>query len=72
MRAFLLPSPMVPTDGAVRQLAAEITRGKHGAWEKAQAAYDWVVDHTRRDDAVKACGLGDVRKAMLEENLTLQ
>ena len=68
--AFLLPSPMVPTDGAVRQLAEEIIRGKNGAWEKAQAAYDWVVDHTRRDNAVKACGLGDVRTMLADGKLS--
>ncbi len=56
---------LLPVDGVVLETAREITRGREGAMEKAQAIYDWVVDNTYRDPAVPGCGKGDVR-SMLE------
>lgn len=42
----------------IMEIAARATAGKTGILEKAKAVYDWVVENTFRDPAVKACGLG--------------
>jgi transglutaminase-like putative cysteine protease len=43
----------------IREIAARATAGKTGIRDKAKAVYDWVIEHTFRDPAVKACGLGN-------------
>lgn len=60
-RAFLAPTRLGPTDGAVKELADEITAGKETILAKARAVYGWTVANMRRDPGVKGCGIGDVR-----------
>ena len=45
-------------DLGIKEIAEEATKGKTGTLEKARAVYDWVVENTFRDPAVKGCGLG--------------
>jgi transglutaminase-like putative cysteine protease len=63
--AFLAPTRLGPTDGKVRELANEITKGKTTVLEKARAIYDWICENMRRDPKIRGCGTGDVR-ALLE------
>jgi transglutaminase-like putative cysteine protease len=65
LRAWVEPTELMPTDGIVRQTAAEITKGQRGDLAKVQAIYDWVVLNTHREPKVRGCGVGDI-KAMLE------
>ncbi|RZT28998.1 transglutaminase-like domain-containing protein [Cupriavidus agavae] len=57
---YLRPTQLMPTDGIVRKTALAITAGMTDDMTKAQAIYQWVVDHTCRDSAVRGCGTGDV------------
>ncbi len=61
----LRPTALLPTDGIVRETAQAITRAARSDLDKARAIYEWVVENTFRDSAVKGCGLGDIR-SMLE------
>jgi transglutaminase-like putative cysteine protease len=58
----------MPTDGAVKQLADDIVKGKKTSMEKARAIYEWIVDNTYRDPKTRGCGVGDVRSMV--ENKT--
>ena len=58
--AWLAPTALGPTSGAVRKLAAEITRGRKTVLEKARAIYDWTCENTYRDPQTRGCGAGDV------------
>ncbi|AZG16007.1 transglutaminase-like domain-containing protein [Cupriavidus pauculus] len=60
LREYLRPTALMPTDGIVRQTALAITAGMTDDMTKAQAIYQWVVDHTCRDASVRGCGTGDV------------
>ncbi|MBI5257288.1 MAG: transglutaminase family protein [Burkholderiales bacterium] len=65
LRAWTLPTALMPTDGIVRQTALEASRGAAGDREKVQRIYDWVVRNTHREPKVRGCGVGDI-KTMLE------
>jgi transglutaminase-like putative cysteine protease len=56
---------LLPTDGIVRESAAEIVQGARDDEEKARGIYEWIVDNTFREPTVRGCGTGDIR-AMLE------
>lgn len=56
---------LMPTDGIVKNTAAEITKGARGDEDKARRIYEWIVDNTFRDPKTRGCGVGDI-KAMLE------
>jgi transglutaminase-like putative cysteine protease len=58
---FLRPTKLLPTDGIVKEAAAEITSGGHSDVEKARAIYEWIVDNTFRDPKTRGCGTGDIR-----------
>jgi transglutaminase-like putative cysteine protease len=62
---YLQPTEHMPVDGVVAETAARIVKGKENPDDKARAIYDWVVDNTFRDPAVKGCGTGNI-KTMLE------
>ena len=56
---YMGPTPFIPAnDLEIQQIAIKATEGKKGTLEKAQGIYDWVVENTFRDPAVKGCGLG--------------
>ena len=58
--AFLAPTSIGPTDGAVRELADKIVAGKATVLERARAIYDWTVENMYRDPETRGCGKGDV------------
>lgn len=62
---FRRPTSLLPTDGIVKQTAAEITRNLKTDEDKARAIYEWIVENTVRNPKTQGCGLGDIR-VMLE------
>jgi transglutaminase-like putative cysteine protease len=58
--AFLAPTGLGPTDGAVKQLADQIVAGKTTVLERAKSIYDWTVQNMYRDPETRGCGKGDV------------
>ena len=63
---FLAPTSLGPTDGAVKELAAAIVKGKGSNLEKAKAIYDWTVENMYRDPDTRGCGKGDVCALLLK------
>lgn len=62
---YLQPTDAMPLDGIVHRTALEAIQHATSPLQKARAIYDWVVDNTFREPAVKGCGRGDI-KTMLE------
>jgi transglutaminase-like putative cysteine protease len=65
LQQYLRPTRLMPLDGIVRETAMRITRAETTDVGKARAIYEWIVENTVRDPAIRGCGLGDIR-AMLE------
>jgi len=61
LRHYLRPTRLIPTDGIVKETAAEITRGARTDLDKARAIYEWIVENTYRNPKTRGCGLGDIR-----------
>lgn len=59
-RQYLAATSLGPTDGEVKKLADQITKGKKTLLEKARAIYDWTCENTYRDPDTHGCGKGDV------------
>jgi transglutaminase-like putative cysteine protease len=57
---FLKPTALGPTDGDIKKLSGNITKGKRTVHDKAKAIYDWTCEHMYRDPATIGCGKGDV------------
>jgi transglutaminase-like putative cysteine protease len=57
---WLEPDRLVPLDGRIRELAAEVTEGKETDLEKARAIYDYVVDTMSYDKSGEGWGHGDI------------
>lgn len=57
---WLQPDRLVPIDGKVRELAAEVTRGRSADVEKARAIYDHAVSTLKYDKTGTGWGRGDV------------
>jgi transglutaminase-like putative cysteine protease len=53
---------LIPVDGIVKQTSDQIVANANAKTdiEKARAIYEWIVDHTYRDAAVRGCGIGDI------------
>ena len=66
---YLRPSALIPIDGIVKETSDAITRPHRTELTRARAIYDWIVEHTVRDPAVKGCGLGDIRWMLESKNL---
>jgi transglutaminase-like putative cysteine protease len=62
---YLRPTRLLPLDGIVRETALQITKAERDDVARARAIYEWIVENTVRDPAVRGCGVGDIR-AMLE------
>jgi len=62
---YTASTELMPTDGAVKQLSVEITKGAKTDVDKARAIYDWIVENTYRDPKTRGCGVGDI-KSMVE------
>jgi transglutaminase-like putative cysteine protease len=58
---------LIPVDGLVKETSARIVAGLGSDLDKARAIYEWIVDNTFRDAAVRGCGRGDIA-AMLSVN----
>jgi len=65
LRSWTRPTELMPTDGIVRATAREAIGDARSDEDKARRIYDWVVNHTYREPAVRGCGVGDI-KTMLE------
>ncbi len=63
---FLAPTSLGPIDGAVKQLASAIVKGKNTNLDKAKAIYDWTVENMYRDPDTRGCGKGDVCTLLLD------
>jgi transglutaminase-like putative cysteine protease len=66
---FLRPTKLLPTDGAVKATATEITHGAKTDVEKARAIYEWIVDSTFRNPKTRGCGIGDIRFMLESQDL---
>ncbi|MGR8930273.1 MAG: transglutaminase-like domain-containing protein [Gammaproteobacteria bacterium] len=62
---YLQPTEHMPVDGIVSETANKIVKGIDSPDDQARAIYDWIVDNTFRDPAIKGCGMGNI-KTMLE------
>ncbi len=65
VQVYLQPTRHMPTDGIVAETAASIIKPHSDTDARARAIYDWIVDNTFRDPAVRGCGMGNI-KTMLE------
>jgi transglutaminase-like putative cysteine protease len=63
-RFWTSPTGSLPVDGIVLETAQRATAGHATPRAKARAIYDWVVDNTFRDAAVKGCGIGGVESML--------
>jgi transglutaminase-like putative cysteine protease len=66
---FTAPTELIPTDGIVRKMALDITKGAKTDVDKARAIYEWIVDNTFRDPKTRGCGVGDVKSLLESGNL---
>jgi len=64
-KLYTAATQLIPTDGIVRETAAQIVKGHASDLDKARAIYDWIVENTFRDPKTRGCGIGDV-SAMLK------
>lgn len=58
-RRDLAPDRLVPTDGRIRALALQVTRGKRTDLEKAHAIYEYVTHTLHYDKSGTGWGRGD-------------
>lgn len=66
---FLRPTKLMPTDGVVKAMAIEITRGAKTDVAKARAIYEWIVENTFRNPKTRGCGVGDIRFMLESQDL---
>jgi transglutaminase-like putative cysteine protease len=66
---YLRPTRLIPIDGIVKETADAITKRTGTDFERARAIYDWVVDHTFRNPAIRGCGTGDIRYMLESKDL---
>ncbi|MBI5893619.1 MAG: transglutaminase domain-containing protein [Deltaproteobacteria bacterium] len=67
IKEYLKGSKFIPTDGRIKEIALDITKGKDNIIEKAEAVYDWVIENTFRDPNVQGCGIGSVERMLAEK-----
>jgi len=63
---YTRPTELIPTDGIVARTSAQIVGSAASDVDRARRIYDWIVENTHRDPAIRGCGVGDVR-SMLEQ-----
>jgi transglutaminase-like putative cysteine protease len=59
MTRLIAPDNLIPTDGRIKELAAEVTGSQSGAVAKAKAAYDYLFMNMRYDKTGSGWGRGD-------------
>ncbi|HZS99457.1 MAG TPA: transglutaminase-like domain-containing protein [Terriglobales bacterium] len=59
MTRLVAPDTLIPTDGKIKQLAAEVTGSQSGTVAKAKAAYDHLFTTMRYDKTGSGWGRGD-------------
>lgn len=67
IKEYLKGSKFIPTDGRIKEIALDITKGKDNIIEKARAVYDWTVENTFRDPNIQGCGIGSVERMLAEK-----
>jgi transglutaminase-like putative cysteine protease len=70
LKYFLRSTKLMPTNGIVKDTAAEITKGLNTDVEKARAIYEWIVENTSRNPKTRGCGLGDIRFMLETKDLS--
>ena len=62
---------LIPIDGIVKQTSDQIVANANAEIdiEKARAIYEWIIDNTFRDAAVRGCGIGDIAAMLRTGNL---
>jgi transglutaminase-like putative cysteine protease len=61
---YLIPTKLGPTDGEVKEIADDVTKGNKSILEKAIAIYDYLIEYGERDANLTFCGDGDVCKLL--------
>jgi transglutaminase-like putative cysteine protease len=59
MTRLVAPDTLIPTDGKIKELAAEVTGSQSGTVAKAKAAYDHLFTTMRYDKTGSGWGRGD-------------
>ncbi len=59
MNRLIEPDSLIPTDGKIKDLAAQVTGSKSGTVAKAKAAYDYFFSTMRYDKTGSGWGRGD-------------
>jgi transglutaminase-like putative cysteine protease len=59
MTRLIAPDSLIPTDGKIKELAAEVTGSQTGTVAKAKAAYDYLFTNMRYDKTGSGWGRGD-------------
>ncbi|HYA86397.1 MAG TPA: transglutaminase domain-containing protein [Nitrospirota bacterium] len=67
MKPYLDLSYLGNSEKRVKEIAAEITKGRTTILAKARAVYDWIVENMRRDPNVKGCGLGEIDRLLVDK-----
>jgi transglutaminase-like putative cysteine protease len=57
---YLESTSLGPTNGIVKEISDEVTKGKTTILSKATVIYDYLVEHGERDANLSFCGDGDV------------
>jgi transglutaminase-like putative cysteine protease len=67
MKPYLDLAHLGKSEKRVKEIAAEITKGKTTVLAKARAVYDWIVENMRRDPNVKGCGLSEIDRLLVDK-----
>jgi transglutaminase-like putative cysteine protease len=59
MQRYVEPDKLIPTDGKIKELAAQVTDNQQGTVAKAKAAYDYLFTTMRYDKTGTGWGRGD-------------
>ena len=59
MSRLIAPDTLIPTDGKIKELAAQVTGSQNGTVAKAKAAYDYFFTTMRYDKTGSGWGRGD-------------
>jgi len=59
MSRLIAPDTLIPTDGKIKELAAQVTGTQSGTVAKAKAAYDYLFTNMRYDKTGSGWGRGD-------------